>query len=168
MLFSLRFAILANTQTQGDGSLAHKHKHKHKGTQTQGDGSLELNKMLATGKFQLRREECPERCVRKAKPESTLCSVDGGELMKNKYMLRILIIIVVLLSLWGGTVMVDYYRAKQQQEPLFTFKTIGISDGGTIIKVGLGYQVIHYNQMPSYGGRTDLVFEFGWSELFNL
>ena len=86
--------------------------------------------------------------------------------MKHKRILKIMVTIVVLLSLWGSMVTVDYFRAKQQKDPLFTLKTYGVTDGGTLIKVGLGYEVIHFNQLPSYGGRTDIVFVFGWDEWF--
>ena len=85
--------------------------------------------------------------------------------MKHK---RLVVIIIVFLLLWVGAVTTDYIRAQQQQDPLFTFRTIGITDGGTVIRIGLGYKVIHFNQMPYYGGRTDIVFQFGMKDIVNL
>ena len=72
-------------------------------------------------------------------------------------------IIVVLIILWIGTTTIDYFRAKQQQDPLFAFvKTVGVTDGGTMIRYGIGYKVIHYNSTETDTVRTDIVFKFGW------
>ena len=83
--------------------------------------------------------------------------------MKFKFPLKpIIVIINVLVALWIGIVSVDYYRAKHQQDPLFSIRTVGVPDGGILIKYGIGYKVIHYNSTETDIVRTDIVFKFGW------
>ena len=82
--------------------------------------------------------------------------------MKHKYFKKMLIFIIVAISFWVGTTSIDYFRAKQQKDPLFTFKTVGMTDGGTMIRYGIGYKVIHYNSTEQPTVRTDIVFKFGW------
>ena len=55
-------------------------------------------------------------------------------------------LIIVFVSLCISTVLVDYYRAQHQKDPLFTFQTEFMSDGGTKIMHGICYIVIHYNR----------------------
>ena len=82
----------------------------------------------------------------------------------NFHIKRWLVIVIALVVLWIGAISIDYYRARHQQDPLFTFSTWLTFDGGTVTRYGLGYKVIHFNQMEYYGGRTDVIFEFGWRD----
>jgi len=82
--------------------------------------------------------------------------------MKHSLILKILIVVIVLILLWAGTVAVDYYRATQRRTPLFTYRTYFRTDGGTRTFRGLGYRITFYNQfivMPDEL-RTDIVFQF--------
>lgn len=68
----------------------------------------------------------------------------------------------LLLSLafaWGCFAGTDHLRAKDQKLPLFSITESKAYDGGTICYECLGYQVIHYNQLPENGGRTDIEFQ---------
>ena len=74
-------------------------------------------------------------------------------------------LIVAISTTWISTFAIDYFRAMNQNDPLFTFRTVLVGDGGTTIEYGAGYRVIHYRQMEEYGGRKDIVFKFGWDGL---
>ena len=82
--------------------------------------------------------------------------------MKHKRLRKMLAFIIVIVLMWGIVIYIDYFRAKQQQDPIFSFRTIVAGDGGTTIEYGIGYKVIHYREMEEYGGRKDIVFKFGW------
>ena len=80
--------------------------------------------------------------------------------MKRSYLLIILIIFIVLLLLWGSMVAIDYHRGAQRQNPLFTYMTEFVTDGGTRRFHGLGYTITFYNQTMLEDGRMDTVFRF--------
>ena len=80
--------------------------------------------------------------------------------MKHSYLFKVLIIVIVLILVWISVVAIDYYRATQRQDPLFTYKTEFQLDGGTKTFMGLGYNIIFYNQ-TEVNGRMDTVFQFG-------
>ena len=83
--------------------------------------------------------------------------------MKFSFLFKIvIIIIVVLIVVWASIVAIDYFRARHQQEPLFVVETDFCTDGGTTVKYGIGYKVIHYNSTETDMVRTDTVFKLGW------
>ncbi|MBE1442663.1 hypothetical protein [Paenibacillus sp. OAS669] len=73
---------------------------------------------------------------------------------RNKKLL--LLVISLFLLLLPILFMVDYNRALNDRPPLFAIKTQVYKDGGTSIYLGIGYQVIDYNQVD---GRKDIVFK---------
>jgi hypothetical protein len=60
-------------------------------------------------------------------------------------------IIIVLICLWIVFFSVDLYRTQKQEYPIFCIKLNGYNDGGTCEYFGLGYKVICFNKLGSYG-----------------
>jgi len=81
--------------------------------------------------------------------------------MKHKHLKKMLIIIIAIL-IWFSIVGIDYYRAKHELIPIFTYRTVGVTDGGSMIRYGIGYKVIHFNSTEQPTVRTDVVFKFRW------
>ncbi len=73
---------------------------------------------------------------------------------------RLILILSILTFAWGCIVGIDYLRAHSQYRPLFAIAHTSIANGGTTLYYGIGYTVTDYNEMPEYGGRTDIVFHF--------
>ena len=63
------------------------------------------------------------------------------------------VILWFVLFVWMGLCIVDYFRARQETYPIFTFnkKTIPYSDGQVVRFTGLGYRVYYYER-DSYKG----------------
>lgn len=74
---------------------------------------------------------------------------------KKKKMLLFLIFSLGLL-IPPCIFIVDYNMALKDMPPIFAIRTQLYKDGGTSIYMGLGYQVIDYNQLD---GRKDVVFK---------
>ena len=56
---------------------------------------------------------------------------------------------IVVISILVGVIFftVDFFRAKNNQKPVFCLLQNELNDGGTKIYIGLGYKVIDYHQM---------------------
>ena len=79
----------------------------------------------------------------------------------KRILLGTLLFAVVLILGWIGVIAIDYYRFRDNRLPLFAYETQFGFDGGTRRKVGFGYMITYYNQLPENGGRTDIVFQLG-------
>lgn len=68
--------------------------------------------------------------------------------MKKKLIFVLKILILVILFCWIVMVFTDYFRARNNNEPMFCVseKTIDYPDGSTYICTGLGYKMIRYNR----------------------
>lgn len=60
------------------------------------------------------------------------------------------LILSIFLIFWVTFIITDYYRATQNEVPIFAIKYDSYWDGGTIEYLGLGYKVIKYNQLGIY------------------
>jgi len=84
--------------------------------------------------------------------------------MKYRYAAKALVAIIVIILLWVSAISIDYSRATQRHNPLFTFRTEFWCDGGTKTFRGIGYSITFYNQTMT-NGRMDTVFQFGGNTL---
>ena len=66
--------------------------------------------------------------------------------MKNKK--RIVIISILIITIMFCT---DFLCTKLEKKPIFCIKAGSYSDGGSTQYIGLGYQVIVFNKIDSYG-----------------
>lgn len=68
-----------------------------------------------------------------------------------KKVLKVIGIILVLVIIIGAIFFaIDYNRVNNQKSPMFCIEWDIVSDGGTLIYLGLGYQVIDYNKGNGY------------------
>ena len=63
------------------------------------------------------------------------------------------IILWVVLFIWMGICLVDFFRTRTENEPIFCLskETVKYDDGQVRICTGLGYKVFHYER-ASYKG----------------
>lgn len=60
------------------------------------------------------------------------------------------LILAIFLILWVTFIITDYYRATQNQTPIFAIKYDSYWDGGTVEYLGLGYKVIKYDKLDAF------------------
>lgn len=80
---------------------------------------------------------------------------------RKRKMMKLLLYYICVFAILFSMGITDYYRAVRQKDPIFSFREVMLKDGGTRYHYGLGYTVIHYNQMEEYGGRKDIEFRAG-------
>lgn len=68
--------------------------------------------------------------------------------MKDKLIFVLKILILVLIFLWIVVVFTDYFRVRQNKNPMFCISEVEheYEDGTTYICTGLGYKMIRYNR----------------------
>lgn len=68
--------------------------------------------------------------------------------MKKQVMTVLKVIVLILLVLWIFVVVFDYFKAKNNQNPVFCLarETHVYSDGKTTECLGLGYKIYQYNR----------------------
>lgn len=73
--------------------------------------------------------------------------ISGGN-MKNIILNIVKVLIILALFFWVVIVLTDYFRVRQQKDPLFciTKNVKEYSDGEVESCVGLGYKVINYKR----------------------
>lgn len=68
--------------------------------------------------------------------------------MKEKLIVALKIAILTLLFFWIVVVFIDFFRVRQNKNPMFCIseKTNEYDDGSTYICTGLGYKMIRYSR----------------------
>ena len=68
--------------------------------------------------------------------------------MKDKIMLVLKIVVLIILFVWIVIVFSDYFRVRQEKNPMFCIseEEHEYNDGTTYICKGIGYKVIYYNR----------------------
>lgn len=73
---------------------------------------------------------------------------------KNKkytYLILVIIIILAIVFLPRITYTIDSSLVEQDKRPIFVIKRVMVKDGGTIVYMGFGYQVIKWNRLTDKG-----------------
>lgn len=68
--------------------------------------------------------------------------------MKSKLIIALKIAVLTLIFFWIVIVFADYFRVRQNKNPMFCIKEVinEYNDGSTYICTGLGYKMIRYNR----------------------
>ena len=68
--------------------------------------------------------------------------------MKNKIMVVLKVLILIILFIWIVIVFSDYFRVRQGKEPMFCISNSvkDYTDGSTSICTGIGYKAIKYER----------------------